>query len=126
MARQVVETETALAGAARRTAHLLRSGIDPAAQVPGLSWSAAETAVHLVADLREHAALATGPHSSSSSAGWSGNEGNAAERGAAVNQAQLDTLAERDLTVLADLLEEAVAGLNAAVAHLPTEDPIVT
>jgi len=129
MARQIVEAETALDGAAHRTAQLLRGGLDPGARVPGLSWSVAETAAHLAADLREHAALATGAHpppTVTMSSGDGGNGGNAAQRGAAANRAQLDAFAERDLTLLADLIEEAAAGLNAAVAHLPAEDPIVT
>jgi uncharacterized protein (TIGR03083 family) len=126
MVRQLEETETALIGAAGRTAQLLRSGIDPAARVPGLSWSAAETAAHLVADLHEHAALATGALRPPAATSGEGSGRNAATRGAAVNQAQLDNCAERDLTVLADLLEDAAAGLNAAVADLPGEEPIVT
>jgi hypothetical protein len=126
MAQQVVEADTGLVAAASRTAQLLRSGLDPAARVPGLSWSAAETAAHLVADLREHAALATGAHRPSAATSASVDGRNAAERGAEANQAQLDGFPERDLTVLADLLEGAAAGLNAAVAHLPSEERIVT
>ena len=126
MARQVVEAETALVDAAGRTAQLLRSGLDPAARVPGLSWSAAETAAHLVADLREHAALATGADRPSPATSASVDGRNAAERGAEANQAQLDGFPERNLSVLADLLEDAAAGLNSAVGHLPSEEPIVT
>jgi hypothetical protein len=125
MARQVVEAETALVGAAGRTAQLLRSGLDPAAPVPGLTWSAAETAAHLVTDLREHAALAAGAHPPAATRG-SGDGQNAAQRGAAANQAQLAAFSPRDLTVLADLLEDAAAGLNRAVADLPSDAPIVT
>ncbi len=126
MARQVVEAETALVAAAGRTAQLLRGGLDPDARVPGLSWSAAETAAHLVADLRDHAALATGAHRPLAATSAADDGRNAAERGAAANQAQLDLFSERDLTVLADLLEDAAAGLAAAVANLPNEEPIVT
>jgi hypothetical protein len=70
--------------------------------VPGLDWSAAETAAHLVADLREHAALATGAHGPPDLTSPIVDRRNAAERGAAANQAQLDAFPERDLTVLAD------------------------
>jgi uncharacterized protein (TIGR03083 family) len=126
MARQVVETETALVGAAGRTAQLLRSGLDPAVRVPGLSWSAAETAAHLVADLREHAALASGAHLPPPATSGSGDGENAAERGAAANQAQLDAFSERELPALADELEDAATELNAALADLPEEEPIVT
>jgi uncharacterized protein (TIGR03083 family) len=126
MAPQVVEAESALVGAAGRTAQLLRSGLDPDARVPGLTWSAGETAAHLVADLREHAALAAGAHRPAAATSELGDGRTAAERGAGANQAQLDAFPERDLTVLADLLEDAAAGLNAAVAHLPEEEEIVT
>jgi uncharacterized protein (TIGR03083 family) len=123
---EVEEAETALVGAAGRTAQLLRSGLDPAARVPGLSWSAAETAAHLVADLREHTALITGEDPSSRATAFSGERRNAAERGAAANKAQLDAFPERDLTALADLLEDAVIRFNAAVANAPSDKPIVT
>jgi putative sterol carrier protein len=126
MSRQVEEAEAALVGAAGRTAQLMRSGLDPAARVPGLSWSAAETAAHLVADMREHTALVTGEDRLSVATAFSGDGRNAAERGTAANKAQLDAFSERDLTVLADQLEDAAIGLNAAVAHVPTETPIVT
>jgi Mycothiol maleylpyruvate isomerase N-terminal domain len=126
MTQQIVETETALVDAAGRTAQLLRRGLDPTARVPGLSWSVAETAAHLVADLREHAALAAGAHHPSAATRAAGNGQNAAERGAAANQAQLDAFSERDLPVLADLLEDAAVGLNAAIAPRPSEKPIVT
>lgn len=126
MARQGERTETALVGAAGRTAQLMRSGLDPAARVPGLSWSAEETAAHLVADLREHTALATGAHPSPGAIGSSGDGRNAAQRGAAANRAQLEDFSERDMTVLAGLLEQATAGLVAAVTGLPTDEPIVT
>ena len=126
MTRQVVGGETALADAAGRTAQLLRSGLDPAASVPGLSWNAAETAAHLVADLHEHAALAAGAHPASAATSAPGDGRNAAERGAAANQLQLDAFSERHLTVLADLLEDAAAGLNTAVANLPNDEPILT
>ncbi len=126
MAQQLAAQETALAGAAHRNAQLLRSGLDPDAPVPGLSWTAAETAAHLVADLREHAALASGAHGQSLATSEPDDGRNAAQRGAAANQAQLDAFSERDLSVLADLLEDAAAGLFAAVAHLPDEKPIIT
>lgn len=89
MTRQAEETAAALADAAGRTAQLLRSGLDPAARVPGLTWNAAETAAHLVADLREHTAILTGTHHAPGAADGPGDGRNAAELGAAANQAQL-------------------------------------
>lgn len=126
MITQLDETAAALADAADRTAQLLRSGLDPAARVPGLTWTAAETAAHLVADLREHTAILTGTQQAPGTADGPGDGGTAAERGAAANRAQLDTFTERDLTVLAGLLEEAAAEFNAALAAQPSRRPIVT
>ncbi len=90
--------------------------------MPGLTWNAAETAAHLVGDLREHTAILTGTHQASGTAGGR----TAAERGAAANRAQLDALPERDLTVLADLIEEAAAEFSAALAAQPSRGPVVT
>jgi hypothetical protein len=115
--REPRTVEAALTGAAARTAHLLRSGLDPHARVPGLVWSAGETAAHLVADLHEHTALLTGAHSASAGTASPGDGRSAAERGAAANRAQLAAFPERDLAVLANLLEDAVAAFNAAVAR---------
>jgi len=120
----VISTESALNAAAGRTAELLRSGLNPDARVPGLSWSAAETAAHLVADLREHTALATGEHRPSAPA--SGDGQNAAERGNAANRAQLEAFSERDLKVLAGQVEDAAATLNVALARLPSDEPFPT
>lgn len=126
MTTQLEQMETALADAAFRTAQLLRSGLDPAAQVPGLAWTAAETAAHLVADLREHTAILTRHASGPAWMGPGSNERNAAERGAAANRAQLDAFPERDLTVLAGLVEEAAAAFNTAIAAHPATVPVVT
>lgn len=116
-------TGAAVSGAAGRTAELLRSGIDPAAPVPGLSWSAGETAAHLVTDLREHTALLTGTQQPPAD---DGDSGNAAQRGAAANRAQLDAFGERDPAVLAGLVEEAAAAFVAAAEAAPSGEPIVT
>jgi hypothetical protein len=126
MTMQLDEAAAALADAAGRTAWLLRSGLDPAARVPGLTWTAAETAAHLVADLREHTAILTGTQQAPGTADGPGDGGTAAERGAAANRAQLDAFPERDLTVLAGLIEEAAAGFTTALAAQPSRGPIVT
>lgn len=126
MTKQVEEVEAALADAAGRTARLLRSGLDPSARVPGLTWTAAETAAHLVADLREHTAILTGTQHASGTAYGPGDGRTAAERGAAANRAQLDAFPERDLTLLADLIEEAAAAFGTALAAQPSRGPVVT
>jgi Mycothiol maleylpyruvate isomerase N-terminal domain len=126
MTRQAEGTAAALAGAAGKTAQLLRSGLDPAARVPGLTWTAAETAAHLVADLREHTAILAGTHHAPGTAGGPGDGRNAAERGAATNRAQLGAFTERDLGVLAGLTEQAAAAFNTALAARPGREPVVT
>src|ERR1700755_1008272 len=40
--------------AVARSARLWRSVADPAAPVPGLAWTAGQTAAHMVADMREY------------------------------------------------------------------------
>ena len=126
MTTQVEEVAAALACAAGRTAQLLRSGLDPTAQVPGLTWTAAETAAHLVADLSEHTAVLTRTYHAPGTAGGPADQRNAAERGAAANRAQLGAFPERDLVVLAGLIEEAAAAFNTALAAQPGRGPVVT
>jgi len=123
---QAEEVAAALAGAAGRTAQLLRSGLDPAALVPGLTWTAAESAAHLVADLNEHTAILTGTYHAPGTAGGPGSQRNPAERGAAANRAQLGAFPERDLIVLAALVEEAAAAFGIALAAQPNRGPVVT
>ncbi len=122
----VNDLEAALVEAAGRTAGLLRSGLDPTARIPGLTWSVSETAAHLVADLREHAAILTRPDHASGPADIPAEPRNPAERGAAANRAQLDAFPERDLGVLADMVEEAAAEFNSAVTTAPGQMPVVT
>jgi Mycothiol maleylpyruvate isomerase N-terminal domain len=126
MITEVEEVEAALVSAAGRTAQLLRGGLDPAARVPGLTWTAAETAAHIVADLREHTAILAGTRPGPGTAGRLSDQRGAAERGAAANRAQLDAFPERDLIVLAGLVEEAAAAFNAALAARPGQEPVVT
>ena len=126
MTKQAEDIAAALTGAASRTARLLRGGLDPAARVPGLTWNAAETAAHLAADLHEHTAILTGTYHASGTADGRGDGRNPAERGAAANRAQLGAFPERDLAVLAGLIEEAAAEFGAALADQPGRGPVVT
>ena len=52
-------TLDALRNAVRKTAELLRRVDNAAAPVPGLTWTAAETAAHMVGDLRDYAQALT-------------------------------------------------------------------
>ena len=53
-------TSQALREAAARTASLLRDVQDPGAAAPGLNWTVSETAAHVVAELRDYVAFASG------------------------------------------------------------------
>ncbi|MFC0438369.1 maleylpyruvate isomerase family mycothiol-dependent enzyme [Kutzneria buriramensis] len=109
-----------LVEAAARTAALLREVPDASAPVPGLAWTAAETAAHLVADLEDYAALLNGaelPHPA---------EVGASRINAAANAGQLDRFRERDLSRLADDLAPAVEKYLAAAAEHPGERFLAT
>lgn len=114
--------------AAARTAALLRTVPDPAAAVPGLAWTVAETAAHLVVELRHYAAFAAGeldtrtvldalPTRPGSTPG---------EVNAAANALMLAGFAERDPKVLADLLEEAATDFGAAAGRREPDEPVLT
>src|SRR5262245_16956855 len=53
------ETRDALREAAARSAELLRGIDDGSAPVPRLSWTAAETAAHMIGELRDYAQALT-------------------------------------------------------------------
>jgi len=107
-------TRDALRAAAGRTADLLRRIDEPAAPVPRLIWTTAETAAHMVGELRDYAQALT-----RHTAGYMTHPNRPTESpsrmGALVNARQLDEVPERDLRRLADLLEEAADGYLAAV-----------
>ncbi|GFG48857.1 hypothetical protein CQY20_14120 [Mycolicibacterium agri] len=109
------DTREALRAAAGRTADLLRRSDEPAAPVPGLIWTTAETAAHMVGELRDYAQGLT-----RHTAGYMTHPNSPTESpsrmGAAVNARQLVEVPERDVRRLADLLEEAAEGYLAAAA----------
>lgn len=120
-----VETRTALAQAVGRSAALWRSIDDPGAPVPGLAWTAGETAAHVVADMREYADALTGHRSGDRTAVDIPAESPARLR-TAVNDGHLRDVGERDLHRLADMLEEtAPRYLSAAAAIDPAEHPSI-
>src|SRR5689334_4549479 len=95
----------ALRAAAARSADLWRRTPDGQAPVPGLSWTAAETAAHVVGDLRDETNGLTGAPRADVDLG----SGPASKRSAAVNAQHLATVRERDMRRLAQLLDEEVA-----------------
>jgi uncharacterized protein (TIGR03083 family) len=106
------QSKAALHGAAGRTAALLRT-VDGAAPVPGLDWTAAETAAHTIGELRDYA-LALTRHT----AGYMTHANRPSESptrmSAVVNARQLAEIPERDTKRLADMVESATQAYLAA------------
>jgi uncharacterized protein (TIGR03083 family) len=120
---QTIPATAALPAAAERTAQLMREITDSDAPVPGLRWTAAELAAHVVADLRTYTGVVAGrgPAVAPGTAP-------AGELGTAENQRQLAEYPERSLDRLAAELTTAmaafVAAANAAEPRTPVGSPI--
>ncbi|HZQ30989.1 MAG TPA: hypothetical protein VFB19_04575 [Mycobacterium sp.] len=99
----------AFRAAVERSAELWRRTPAPNAPVPGLTWSAAQTAAHMVGDLTEYTEGLEG-HSVAAV-----GSGSPSKRSAAANARHLEMVGERDMRRLADTLEEqAVRYIDAA------------
>jgi uncharacterized protein (TIGR03083 family) len=107
---------TALTAVAARNAEQLREITDPAAPVPGLSWTVAEVAAHLVADLREYTDVVAGHGPGPAMAP---EQATAADLTAADNRRQLASHSERNPGRLAGELAEAVPAFIAAADAAP-------
>lgn len=101
-------TLAALREAVARSADMWRRIEAPEAPAPGLSWTAAETAAHVVGDLRDYTQALTRKaggymtHANRPTASPS-------QLSAQVNARHLEELPERNMARLADHLEEAAA-----------------
>jgi hypothetical protein len=113
-------TLNALRDAVARSAGLWRRVANPDSPAPGLAWTAAETAAHVVGDLRDYTqaltryanGYMTHPNRPTDSP-W--------RLSALVNARHLEEVPERDLHRLADMLQTAAETyLNAAVNVEPT------
>jgi hypothetical protein len=125
--RADVDARTALAEAVTRSAGLWRELSDPAAPVPGLTWTAAETAAHVVADMAEYTeALVEQVHGGRAVVDVP--VGSPARLRTAVNNRHLVQVGERHPRRLADLLQQTAASyLGAAAAVDPAaQAPVVT
>jgi uncharacterized protein (TIGR03083 family) len=100
----------ALRQAADKTSGLLGSISDSRgnAPAPGLAWTVAETAAHLVALLRQSAAFASGARDGAAERAALPSSGGVGERLALGNARELDRLGERRIPVLRQLLESSV------------------
>jgi hypothetical protein len=118
----------ALTSAALATDELLGaiSDTDGAAGVPGLAWTVSETAAHLVALLDQSAAYASGARDGSAERAVLPSSAGAAARMALGNASELETLAERRISVLRPLLATAVTGFARVIADRGDADSIET
>ncbi len=113
----------ALRDAAARSSRLWRSIDDPDARVPGLAWTAGETAAHVVGDLRESI---DGLSGQASHAVMNVSSASPSRIGAAVNAQQLTTIRERNMRRLADLLDEEAARYLAVAADIAEDSAVTT
>ncbi|HEX4256773.1 MAG TPA: maleylpyruvate isomerase family mycothiol-dependent enzyme [Streptosporangiaceae bacterium] len=116
----------ALTAAAARNSQQLREITDPAAPAPGLDWTVAEVAAHLVADLREYTGVIAGHGPEPALPPSRAATATAAELTAADNRRQLAGHTERDPNRLATELSEAVPAFIAAAAAAPAGTPVGT
>ena len=113
-------TLNALRHAVARSTDLWRHIDRPDAPAPGLTWTAAETAAHVVGDLRDYTQALT-RHANGYMTHANRPTESPSRLSAKVNARHLEEVPERNLHRLADMLEVAAdAYLNAAVAADPT------
>jgi putative sterol carrier protein len=114
-------TLNALRDAVARSADLWRRIDKPDTLAPGLIWTAAETAAHVVGDLRDYTQALT-RHANGYMTHANRPTESPSRLSAKVNARHLEEVPERDLLRLADMLETSTdAYLNVAAAA----DPIV-
>jgi uncharacterized protein (TIGR03083 family) len=111
----IVTMSNALRAAAPRTAAVVRAAPDPGSAVPGLTWTVAETAAHLVNEFDDYTAYAQGRKKPAQG-------DRPASLNAVANAAQLRADSDRDLGSLADRLAPAVDGF---LAVEPREEPVL-
>jgi hypothetical protein len=121
---------SALRDAAGRSAELLRRVDDGAAPVPRLTWTAAETAAHMIGELRDYTQALT-RHTNGYMTHANRPQESPSRMSAVVNARQLTEVADRDMGVLAAMLEEAAVAYRCAaaaadeLAAIPTANGLV-
>jgi len=108
-------TLCALREAVARSADLWRSIDTPDTPAPGLVWTAAETAAHVVGDLRDYTQALT-RHTNGYMTHANPPTESPSRLSAKVNARHLDEIPERNLHRLADMLETAADTYMAAAA----------
>lgn len=112
----------ALRGAAERTARMVRAVPDGGARVPGMNWTAAETAAHLVGEASFYTGFLTGQRDARDYLNGDPGRQSAAERNAAANTRQLREFPERDLSRLAEAIVTAAEEFAGAAAGRADSD----
>ena len=121
--RADAHARAALAEAVARTAQLWRGIADSAVPVPGLTWTAGQTAAHMVADMREYTEALT-RYVNGDDAAINIPDGSPARARTAVNDQHLINVSERDLHRLADMLEEAATSYLAVASAIDTAERV--
>jgi SCP-2 sterol transfer family len=119
--RTDAHARAALGRAVARSAQLWRSIADSAAPVPGLTWTAGQTAAHMVADMREYTEVLT-RYANGDEAAINIPEGSPARARTVVNDRHLIDVGERDLGRLAAMLEETAASYLAVATDIEAID----
>jgi putative sterol carrier protein len=123
--RADAHARAALADAVARSAQLWRSVTDSTAPVPGLAWTAGQTAAHMVADMREYTEALT-RHVNGDDTAIDIPDGSPARARTAVNDRHLVNVSERDPHRLADMLEETAARYLAVATDIEAADTFDT
>ena len=121
--RADARASSALAAAIVRSAQLWRSIADSSAPVPGLAWTAGQTAAHVVADMGEYTEVLT-RHVNGETAEFNIPDGSPARARNSANDRHLVDVPERDMRRLADLLEAAAAKYLAAASAIDTSERV--
>jgi putative sterol carrier protein len=121
--RADAQARAALANAVARSAQLWRSIADSAAPVPGLNWTAGQTAAHVVGDMREYTEALT-RHVNGDHAAIDIPDGSPARVRTGVNDRHLVDVSERDPRRLADMLEETAASYLAVASAIDTSQHV--
>jgi putative sterol carrier protein len=121
--RADAQARAALANAVARSTQLWRSIADPAAPVPGLTWTAGQTAAHVVGDMREYTEALT-RHVNGDHAAIDIPDGSPARVRTGVNDRHLVDVSERDPRRLADMLEETAASYLAVASAIDTSQHV--
>ena len=123
--RTHLATLQALRSAVAHSAQLWRRVSDSDVPVPGLDWTAGETAAHVIGDLRDYTQSLT-RYASGYLTHADREPESPSELSAAVNARHLSEVPERNLHRLATLLEESAARYIAVASTVDTASSILT